>query len=407
MTRSIMALGLVALSGLRSLAAANAAQAWTIDADFPGGNIVVERIEGDEADLRPDLRDTEGWWFYWNFRVRGGQGRTLTFRFTGPNPIGVRGPARSTDQGLTWTWLGADCVEGASFRHAFGPDEKEVRFCFAMPYQESHLRDFLTTLRDDRLLAVEELCTTPAGRGVERLRVGDPHIEPRYRIFVTARHHACESLASYALEGLINAALGETDDGRWFRENVHLVAIPFVDKDGVEQGDQGKNRRPRDHNRDYGGESVHPSVAAIRGFVPEWSCGRLDVFLDLHCPSIRGPHSEVIYLVGNADPTMWRRQEAFGEALEAARRGRLPYRATDNLPFGTAWNTDRNYAQGISSARWAGELAGIGLATTIEIPYANAGGNTVDAVSARAFGHDLLRGLRAFLTAAGAEASGK
>ena len=41
-----------------------------IDADFPGGNIVLDRIEGDTVLLHQDLRDTEGDWFYWYFRER-------------------------------------------------------------------------------------------------------------------------------------------------------------------------------------------------------------------------------------------------------------------------------------------------------------------------------------------------
>jgi hypothetical protein len=368
-----------------------------IDDQFPGGNIVVERFEGDRVELRPDLRDTQGWWFYWNFRVRGAEGRTLTFGFTGQNPIGVRGPAISTDQGRTWSWLGADRVQGASFRYAFDAGDREVRFAFAVPYQQEHLQRFLAAYPNHPLLSVQELCKSRAGRSVERLHIGDPNRDPKHRIFVTARHHACESLASYSLEGFLAAALADTDDGRWFRENVHLVAIPFVDKDGVEQGDQGKNRKPRDHNRDYVGESHYPSVAAIRSFVPNWSRGRLDVFMDLHCPWIRGSYNEVIYMVGNADPAMWQRQVAFGKILEEVQRGPLKYRASDNLPFGQAWNTGANYAQGMSSTRWASQLDGIHLATTFEIPYANAAGSTVDANSARAFGADLLRAVRQYL----------
>ena len=64
-----------------------------IDADFPGGNIIVEQIEGDTARVRPDLRDTNGIWFYWAFRVRGAQGRTIKFEFTDrpKPPLTVRG----------------------------------------------------------------------------------------------------------------------------------------------------------------------------------------------------------------------------------------------------------------------------------------------------------------------------
>ncbi len=38
-----------------------------------GGNIVVERMEGDAIFLRPDLREHAGWWFYWTSASRSGQ----------------------------------------------------------------------------------------------------------------------------------------------------------------------------------------------------------------------------------------------------------------------------------------------------------------------------------------------
>ena len=76
-----------------------------IDADFPGGNIIVEGIDGDTFFLRPDLRDTSTWWFYWYFRVCGAAGRTLKFQFLGNNPIGTQGPAVSRDGGQRWAWL--------------------------------------------------------------------------------------------------------------------------------------------------------------------------------------------------------------------------------------------------------------------------------------------------------------
>ena len=110
------------------------------------------------------------------------------------------------------------------------------------------------------------------------------------------------------MEGLLDGVLADSDDGYWFRRNVEVVAVPFMDKDGVEEGDQGKNRKPRDHNRDYIGKSIHPSVAALRTFVPNWSNGKLKVALDLHSPHIRGPHNEVIYLVGEGS---WRPYQSF------------------------------------------------------------------------------------------------
>ena len=95
--------------------------AVTVDGDFPGGNILLDRIEGDHVYLRQDIRDTKGFWFWWHCRVRGASGTTLTFHFTNGNVLGTRGPAMSLDQGASWTWLGTKTVKGAAFSHAF-PD---------------------------------------------------------------------------------------------------------------------------------------------------------------------------------------------------------------------------------------------------------------------------------------------
>jgi hypothetical protein len=222
-------------------------------------------------------------------------------------------------------------------------------------------------------------------------------VTPKHRVLLTARHHACESMANYVLEGYLSAALDGTQDGRWYRANAAILAIPFVDKDGVEDGDQGKNRKPYDHNRDYKGESIYPSVAEIRSFVPRWSQDKLSAGIDLHCPWIRGTHNEVIYMVGKSDPKAWKRQVAFGEVLERVQRGPLKYRASDNLPFGTAWNTTANYGDRMSCSMWMSQRKGVGLATSFEIPYANAAGGVVNAETARAFGHDLARSVRIYL----------
>ena len=234
----------------------NSALAWSapdliIDTDYPGGNVIVESIEGDTVLLRTDLRDTEGWWFYWNFKVSGAAGRTVTFRFTERNPIGVRGPAVSIDNGATWTWLGTEQVEDASFKYTFPADRDEAQFALSMPYLQSDLDVFLAEYATSTALLKETLCTSAKGRRVELLRAGCLDGSPKHRILLTARHHACESMASYVLEGVLSAIVAEEEDGKWLRENVEVIVIPFMDKDGVEEGDQGKYRRPRDHNRDY------------------------------------------------------------------------------------------------------------------------------------------------------------
>ncbi|MFN7139117.1 MAG: M14 family zinc carboxypeptidase, partial [Limisphaerales bacterium] len=337
-----------------------------------------------------------GWWFYWYFRAVGGAGRTITFNFTDGAPVGVRGPAVSLDGGLNWSWLGKQ-TNTKSFTYSFPTNADIVRFSFGIPYTEANLKSFLERHMTNSALQQRILCQSRKGRDVEQLHVGRLDGNARHRVLITCRAHACEMMSSYAGEGIIEAALSDGPDGKWFRENVELMLIPFVDKDGVEDGDQGKNRRPRDHNRDYDANSLYPETRTLQQLVPTWSEGRLKLALDLHCPSIRGESNEKIYLVGSENPAIWKGQERFGKLLEQVQQGTLPYRATNNLPFGKGWNTSRNYSAGTSGARWAASLPGVQLATTIELPYANASGAEVTAETAREFGQDLLRAIRFYL----------
>lgn len=369
----------------------------TIDADYPGGNIIVERIEGDTVTLQQDLRDTERWWFYWNFRVSAEPGRTLTFRFTNKNAFGTQGPAVSEDDGLTWSWLGTKSVKADSFSYTFPPDAKRVRFAFALPYQEADLKRFLTQHKANEHLVVHELCKTRKDRSVERIHIGKLEGQPKHRVLIVGRHHACESTASYVVEGLMEGLLADTEDGKWFRENVEVMVVPFMDKDGVEDGDQGKLRKPRDHNRDYVGESLYPSVKTLRTFVPEWSAGRLSIALDFHSPSIR---DQKIFQAGSSDQNIWAEQQRFGGILQSVTDNSdksLAYNPSHDIPFGTSWNKASNYKQGKTFGQWAGELEGIRLSSTFEIPYANAGTETITPDNARALGAHFVQAMRQYL----------
>ena len=361
-----------------------------ITSNFPGGNIAVDEIQGDTVQLHADLRDTESDWFYWYFSVQNAQNRKIRFVFSGCRAMASFGPAISRDGGVTWTWLGSDSVEGNSFQYTFGPNETEVRFASAIPYTESNWIGFLSSLNELRsLVEIRNIGVTRQGRPIETVHLGCTRQLPVHRVVVTARHHSCETMGSYTLEGLISFLLSQEPEALQLRERVEFSLVPFIDKDGVETGDQGKNRRPHDHNRDYQGRSLYPEITAFREHVLTWSEGHLTVALDLHCPWIADGMNEKIYMIGSRHPHIWDEQERFGKILERVKQDPLPYQVSNNLPFGHGWNIARNYANGRTFTDWVTDLAGVYLATTVEVPYANASGKQVDVGNARAFGRDL------------------
>jgi hypothetical protein len=389
--------------------AAAAAPAAELDAGIPGGNLRVLRREGNTLQVAPDLRDTSSWWFHYHFRLRAAPDETVTVVFPGNNPIGVRGPAVSEDEGRTWRWLGAEVVQRTtvegkpawSFPARVPAGAAEVRYAFAPAYLESHWRTWLATRRAHPALQVTELCRSRQGRPVELVQIaGGGATRPRGVVLLTARHHACESMASYALEGLLDAVLADDALGRRWREQWRILALPFADKDGVEHGDQGKNRRPHDHNRDYNATPLYPEVAAWMKLGAPLR-DEVVLSLDLHCPHIRGAWNDRVYLVGSPDPAWAAKEREFVRVLERVRTGPIPFRADDcYLAAGQAWNKASNYAAGRSNAAWARDtFPGARLAATLEITYADAFGVEMTPAAARALGRDLAVAIAAHLEA--------
>ncbi len=396
--KKILSSGCVLLLGFASCAAS-----FTVDDGVPAGNVVVEKIDGDVVHVKPDLRDTKGDWFYWAFRVRGAAGRTLTFRFGGAyggNVVGTRGPVVSRDKGRTWAYP----LDGASrqngFVYAFPKDADEVWFYECHPYHQSDWEAFLARHAAARGTFFETgvLCKSKKGRDVENARFGRLK-NPKYTMLLTARHHASESVASYALEGFLDAVLASDELGAWLRANVEVLVVPFMDKDGCVDGDQGKNRKPHDHNRDYT-EFLHPETKATVAWIKERTDDKLDVWIDLHCPWIRGDYNEFVYspLKRDVNGRNAAAERTFDALLEKLQCGSLNYKASDDLPYGKSWNTGGNFEKGWSSINWAiNRLPEIRLGHTFEIPFATANGAVVTPDKVRDFGRGLAGTLRAFL----------
>ena len=228
---------------------------FEISNQIPGGNIRLLSIEGNTVYLQNELRDTKPDWFFWAFRVTGAQGRTLDFVFDHETRVGFYGAAVSHDY-KNWHWQYSDRGhEGARFSYTFGPEESCVYFAHDMLYRPERFFEFAQS----HGLKLETLCTSRKGRSIPCFTLGNG----QKHIVLTARHHACESTGSYVLEGVLDALCEKP------LPDTTIFCVPIVDLDGVTEGDQGKDRVPHDHNRDYflDQPSIYPEVAAIRRYI--------------------------------------------------------------------------------------------------------------------------------------------
>ncbi|MDD2382431.1 MAG: M14-type cytosolic carboxypeptidase, partial [Mariniphaga sp.] len=142
-----------------------------VTSDFPGGNIVVSRIEGDTVWLEPNLSFTQGKWFYWYFKVSGISGKTVRFQFNENNLFAKYGPAYSINNDETWKWYGENRVENNSFTYTFSPQDTVAYFSVAFPYTEKNLSTFLGNLRNKEALMIDTLCFSPGNRTVKKITI--------------------------------------------------------------------------------------------------------------------------------------------------------------------------------------------------------------------------------------------
>ena len=385
------------------LAVGTASGGIIVDCDMPAGNIIVDGVSGDTVKVRQDLRDSKDW-FYWAFRVRGAAGRTLNFKFTdkyGGGPVGVRGPVVSTDGGKTFSCPLDGKSRANGFTYSFGPGEGDVLFYECHPYVRANWDAFVAKHAGamGRKFVVETLCKSRRGADVPRARFGCIDRAPKFRIFMSARHHCSETMASWVLEGVGEAFLADDELGEWLRDNVELMMVPFVDYDGAQAGDQGKVRKPHDHNRDYT-EFLYPETKAITEWIGMHAGGRLDMFIDVHCPWVRGKYNEWLYTPWK-DPKILpdvAAEKRFSQLLEKLQCGSMRYRAADDLQFGKEWNKGVNYEQGWSGVIWAcHRVKGLKIARSYEVPFANANGAVVTPETCRDLGRDTAKVFRAML----------
>ncbi len=362
-----------------------------ISAAYPGGNVKVLRIEPGKAEITSDLRDTDRHWFYWNFEAVAEEPGRVKFVFPAGNSyLSAQGPAVSTDGGKSWRWMDADSVHfrkqaaADSFTVHFSRKGETIRFAQGFPYLKKDLELFLEKYKGSPHLTIRTLTATRKGQPVPLLVIGQERPAAKHVLF-TARHHACEAIASYALEGILEEVLSDSPAAKKIRNACVLYVVPFMDLDGVEAGDQGKGRAPHDHNRDYGlKKHLYPEVAAIEALDREKS---FDVAVDFHAPAVRGDIHEALYWGGGKTPE----NKAYAGELTAWIAEDAPFFASRVLNLmGPGWQATAE--KGTAFSYYFAGRPHIAFGTTLEIPYATRHPE-YDGAMVKEFGKAFLRAL--------------
>ena len=280
-----------------------------VDKNLPMGNAVEAKhfnlTSGEDIKINGDVvhfaaqkfGSPQSMWF--GFRINGAKGKKITCvwertnEVLGGGSLGAAVPVYRAFDNKPFKRIQASACEYQPEHNRFvfevpcESDEVHVHYCY--PYSPTELDEFFSSIQDSEFVRISTLAKSEGGRPCKLLEISDKRGKGKKQVWFTARVHSGEVTGSFVLEGVVRNILADPK----ILEKADFYFVPFVDTDGVWLGYYGKNREPRDFNRDYCLEPIRPEIEAILKAASSKSSGRVDYSFDLHAPTPGDP----VYLV--------------------------------------------------------------------------------------------------------------
>ncbi|MFW6189576.1 MAG: hypothetical protein ACOC7T_04005 [Planctomycetota bacterium] len=250
----------------------------------------------------------------------------------------VRPVLRADDAGWRRTpAVGIEQTEKGAHRLVFsspGPCRR-ISAAFCYPYGPSDLR--ATLEKAGEAWKEEVIGLSGHGRLLQRLHSSGLHEEAG--CYVLARQHAGETPGSWVLDGLLRA-VAEADSSDPVR-GVDWWVVPFMDLDGVVEGDYGKDAMPRDFNRAWTPMPMRPEVMSVQQDLRRFrSRAGARLLLDLHGPG--GAEKAVYHFLPRNDRPRAHREA--GMSFTSYLAGQLPEQDVESIArvptYPSRWSTD-------------------------------------------------------------------
>jgi len=167
-------------------------------------------------------------------------------------PGSVAGELKSvaiSDDGKRWRTVPTNSLPGNRVQLRVTMTGSRLYVARMEPYRLSDLDRLLETVRSHRLVRIEPIGQTVAGRQLEIIRIGDPAAP--HRVFVRARAHPWEAGSNWVAQGLIDRLLADDEESKRFLRVYNVSVLPMANKDGVARGATRFNLRGMDLNRNW------------------------------------------------------------------------------------------------------------------------------------------------------------
>lgn len=206
--------------------------------------------------------------------ARSGASLTLEFRnldnvYNG-QPGSVAGELKTvaiSDDGKAWRTVPTDSLPGNRVQLRVTMTGSRLYVARMEPYRLSDVERLLETIRPHRLVRIEPIGQTAAGRQLEIVRIGDPAAP--HRVFVRARAHPWESGSNWVMQGLIERLLQDDEEIRGFLRVYNVSVLPMANKDGVARGATRFNLRGMDLNRNWD-KPADPELSPENAALERW-----------------------------------------------------------------------------------------------------------------------------------------
>lgn len=170
--------------------------------------------------------------------------------------------------------------DGSVLTISYTPGRDSIYFAYFEPYSfERHL-SLLGRASAVPSVRIEDLGSSVEGRDISMIVAGDP--ASAQKIWIIARQHPGEAMASWFVEGLVDALLDRANPvARRLLEHAVLYIVPMVNPDGAIAGNLRTNAAGVDLNRAWMAPSMEtsPEVFLIRERMHQTGCS---VFIDVH-----------------------------------------------------------------------------------------------------------------------------
>ena len=336
-----------------------------INSNFDGGNIRLIRCEEPQdiqLEIETDRHSDFYQWFY--FRLTGARDTPCTLKLINAGGAAyTKGwedyQAVASYDRHYWFRVPTRYADGVlSIEHQ--PDFDSVFYAYFAPYSIGRCTHYLGSLLDHPQVALNLLGETLDGQDLEQLIIGEPEAG-RKKIWVHARQHPGETMASWWMEGFLDRLLHENDPvARALLTKAVFYVVPNMNPDGSKRGHLRTNAAGANLNREWLQPSMEksPEVYLLR---ENMQAIGVDFCLDVHGDEAL-PYN---FIAGTHGIPGWddRRLELHNRFGSALQRANPDFQTAEGYPENKPGTADLSMC-----TNWVAEHLNC-LAITLEMPF--------------------------------------